>query len=377
MKNFVLISDFSLNSNNRGTAALGYGALSFLYEKGFISDNNVIVEMSLHYNPFKIKKKFTKKKIQGKEIYFYSLHASVFEYVLLMKLGIIIPFLPFGNMIKNLVLVAAINGGDGLSDIYGKELFKSRLPYSYIAMKRKIPLVILPQTIGPFLNEDNKKEIEKILSYANAVFVRDKMFTPELDKMGVRYELTKDLSAYMKPEALDIEIKPGSIGINVSGLTYSNKFLDLAGQFSTYPELIDRLIKLFQNKGKTVYLIPHAYNYSIPEKHNDDLEACRVAYEKLEDKTNIIFIDKDLISPQIKYIISKMSFFCGTRMHANFAAIYTNVPVFGLAYSFKYAGAFESNGLLANQTYMINNLDKSKIDDVIEKIIEFYNMNNL
>lgn len=66
-----------------------------------------------------------------------------------------------------------------------------------------------------------------------------------------------------------------------------------------------------------------------------------------------------------------MSFFCGTRMHANFAAIYTNVPVFGLAYSYKYAGAFEANGLSADQTYLINNFDEFKIDVVIKKMMTF------
>lgn len=60
---------------------------------------------------------------------------------------------------------------------------------------------------------------------------------------------------------------------------------------------------------------------------------------RLKDKTNVVFVDEDLISPRVKYVISKMSFFIGTRMHANFAAIFTNVPLFGLAYSYKFQGA--------------------------------------
>ena len=60
-------------------------------------------------------------------------------------------------------------------------------------------------------------------------------------------------------------------------------------------------------------------------------------------------------------------------MHANFAAIYTNVPVFGLAYSYKFIGAFNANGLDGEaQTYTINNLGKDKIDDVIKKIDSVY-----
>ena len=83
-------------------------------------------------------------------------------------------------------------------------------------------------------------------------------------------------------------------------------------------------------------------------------------------------MDKDLISPQVKYVISKMSFFIGTRMHANFAAIYTNVPVFGLSYSYKFAGAFEANGLSASQTLSIVNMSEKHISDAIMTIDSFY-----
>ena len=71
-----------------------------------------------------------------------------------------------------------------------------------------------------------------------------------------------------------------------------------------------------------------------------------------------------------------MSFFIGTRMHANFAAIYTDVPLFGLAYSYKFAGAFNANGLDGDkQTAMINNIKKEEIDGIIQRIESFYQEN--
>ena len=103
--------------------------------------------------------------------------------------------------------------------------------------------------------------------------------------------------------------------------------------------MIDEIIKYFQKKNRHIYLIPHSYNYHKPEDSNDDLEACKLAYARLEDKSNVTIVDSDLTAPQVKFVISKMTFFCGTRMHANFAAIYSNVPVFGLAYSYKFEGA--------------------------------------
>ena len=191
--------------------------------------------------------------------------------------------------------------------------------------------------------------------------------------MGINYELTKDLSAYMQPEAWDIDVKPNSIGINVSGLAYSNGFRTLAGQFDAYPELIDRLVTFFQGMGHTVYLIPHSYNYEVPEANNDDMVACRAVYKKLKDKSNVVLVDRDLISPQVKYVISKMSFFIGTRMHANFAAIYSGVPVFGLAYSYKFEGAFTANGLDGkSQIAMINNIRTEDIEGIVQKVGRAY-----
>ena len=68
-----------------------------------------------------------------------------------------------------------------------------------------------------------------------------------------------------------------------------------------------------------------------------------------------------------------MAFFIGTRMHANFAAIYSGVPVFGLAYSYKFEGAFNANGLDGkNQTAMINNIKIEDIDEIIKQIENAY-----
>ena len=97
------------------------------------------------------------------------------------------------------------------------------------------------------------------------------------------------------------------------------------------------------------------------------MQASKEFYDGLDDKMNVHFINQDLISPQVKYLISQMDFFIGTRMHANFAAIFTGVPVFGLAYSYKFKGAFENNGIY-NRIYDINNLPESEISKVVSLV---------
>lgn len=375
MKKYVVISGFHLVENNRGSAALGYGSVQFMEERDFLHEGQIIIDYRLFKNPFKKQNRETKVEtceIAGKKWVHITYNVFYGEMLMLKYFHLALPFTQLAKTIKDVDLVAAINGGDGFSDLYNNKLFKSRLVSIDIAMFFKKSLIILPQTLGPFVHRRNYLKARKILKYAKSVFVRDKQFISELEAMGVKYEVTKDLSYYMKPQIFDIHIERNAIGINISGLAYSNKFNALSDQFANYPILMKKLISRFQKMGKTIYLIPHSYNYDFPEVNNDDLQASKDIYNKLENKDKVFLINDDLISPKIKYIISQMSFFIGARMHANFAAIFTNVPLFGLAYSYKFEGAFQENNI-EDSVYMINNMKEEEVSPLIERIVEKYN----
>lgn len=379
MKKYFILSGLGLRDNNRGTAALGYGAFAFLRERGYIDDNSRMLVVKSQGRPFRKKtpeqidgKSLTREILAGKHSYYEEIvFVPWWQWTFYRLTGRALPFTKLQRVFDN-CFVAAINGGDGFSDIYNTATFMMRLPETLMAMRVGMPVVLLPQTMGPFEEPKNRVLAERILRYATAIFVRDDNYNSELNRLGLKYEQTNDLSTYMEPEPWDVDVDtPNAIGINVSGLAYSNTFRTLSGQFGAYPELIDRLITHFQNMGKTVYLIPHSYHYGNPEWSNDDIFACLQAYARLKSKDRVVLVDKDLISPQVKYLISKMSFFCGTRMHANYAAIFTKVPVFGLAYSYKFKGAFERNGIF-NRTAMINDITADQIDGIIRQVDAAY-----
>jgi colanic acid/amylovoran biosynthesis protein len=374
MKKYYIISGLNLHDNNRGTAALGFGSFYFLKEKFNTSDLTALNFVTYKkpwkflFNPDKIETvKISNDIFVTKTVYIWYYSFLIYKFL---------PFLSYftkiGRVIKNVDLVAAINGGDGFSDIYGTNTFNSRLFDINLAIREKIPLVILPQTLGPFNNNNNLLTAERILKYAKKVYVRDLKFKDQLDKFGILFEITKDLSCYMKPEKIDVEVLPKAVGINISGLCYFNKFRDLSGRFDNYSNLIENLIVYFQTKGVPIYLIPHSYNYSTPEVDNDDLQASRDLLDKLANKHNVNLVDRNLSPPQIKFIISQLTFFVGTRMHANFAAIFTNIPVFGLSYSYKYEGAFDYMGL-HNQYASVLDLESDGIVTIINSIDKIYN----
>lgn len=373
-RRFIVLSGFNINDNNRGTAALGYGAISFLKVNNKLKDQNIL-KIRPYKNFFKLSNhKIVEENyiISGNKIKIIILPVFYITYILFKKLGIILPFCRLRSYWKRVDFVAAINGGDGFSDIYGTKTFLARLPESIQAMHTHKTLILLPQTIGPFKEKKNLLIAQKIMRYATSVYVRDNRFEENLKKMNIDYALTHDLSYFMQPEPFDIDIQENAIGLNISGLAYSNNFRALSGKFENYPYLCEQIISLFQKLKKPIYLISHSYNYEKAEKNNDDIEASRNFYQTLKNKSGVILVDRNLTSPQTKYLISKMSFFIGTRMHANFAAIFTKVPVFGLAYSYKFQGSFEKYGLF-NQTAMINNIDRYTADQIIKQIESTYN----
>lgn len=373
MKN-IIISGLNLTDNNRGTQALGYGSFSFLDEKIGIRDFEIIAPR-VYLNPFKRSKyKDNTEEVKNntsiytfKTLYFQliDIWLTVICFKLFRKIFV---FSKFSRIIANNYCIAAINGGDGFSDIYNQESLDKHLLWSRFALLLNLRLIVLPQTIGPFNDSKTHTNALRILKHAYKVYVRDEKFVSVLQANDVSYDLENDLSYYMFPQKFDIEIKANSVGINISGLTYFNNFQKLKGEFTHYKSLIINIVELFQMKQMNIYLIPHSYNFNNPEKDADDLLAILDVYNNLQRKENVYPIYLDMKSPNIKYIISLMSFFIGTRMHANFAAIFTHVPVFGLSYSYKFAGSFERYNL--NESYA--NIRNIEIEDIpkIVSIIE-------
>lgn len=375
MKPYIIISGLDLNDPNRGTAALGYGSFTFLREKGLLNDPVKVVEIHFFVNFFNrnnwgvVKRK---RRIQGIDVEFIRVNIFNPIYKVYLKVGKIPFWSKIARYMSNVQYVAAINGGDGFSDIYGTQTFLGRLTEINFARMYNVPYIFLPQTIGPFAGDENRTLANNILKNAQSIYVRDECYVKELSSLGLRYEVVKDLSFYMKPEDCGIDIKKNAVGINISGLAYDNSFKALTGQFDNYKYLISIIIERFLNNGIPVYLIPHSYDYDFPEVSNDDMTACMDVYRKYSSNPLLSFVDNNLTAPEVKSVISKLTFFVGTRMHSNFAAIYTGVPLYGLAYSSKFEGAFKSNGVFEGNVSMINNVTKNDCNVIVDKIYKYY-----
>lgn len=233
--------------------------------------------------------------------------------------------------------------GDSFSDIYGRQRFNCVLRNLSYALNSGKPLILLPQTIGPFKSDDVKKRARKILESAGAVYARDplsvacaKEILPGLDVFG-----TIDVAFFMQYKKRDAPKKTGiTVGINPSGLLWKGGYTgnNQFGLKDDYQTVIRSIVKyLLLLDGVSVEFIGH--DISGPNAGNtaDDYYVCKLLQKEFPQcKVGPFFY-----SPvEAKSYISGLDLLIGSRMHCCIAAYSGGVSVYPLTYSRKFKGMF-------------------------------------
>lgn len=245
-------------------------------------------------------------------------------------------------------LVIDIGGGDSFSDIYGARRLKRMFWLKYLTHLAGTPLVMAPQTVGPFTKGWSKALAGLSMRLCNVVACRDRMSTKAARALGrvdvieasdVALRLPYDPPA---PRTDDGLIK---VGINVSGLLVSGGYTgkNQFGLTMDYPSLIRDLIAHFQSHadGCEVHLVPHVIVRSGHRMDEDDYRACELLAKEFPGTV----LTPAFASPsEAKTYIAGLDFFTGARMHACIAAFSSGVPVVPMGYSRKFEGLFGSLG---------------------------------
>ncbi len=264
-------------------------------------------------------------------------------------------------------MVFDIGEGDSFSDIYGYARFIKILAGKYLATIFGVPLVMSPQTIGPFKGKASAWAAKHIMSKCEHVVARDYMSSKVLDQ----FQLNNSAEAIDVAFCLDFEksrcnkntsesIK--KIGINVSGLLYNGGYTR-SNQFGLtvdYKVLIDDLLAVLSDKDYLeVHLVPHVISKYLAVE--DDY---RTSLELIEKFPRVIISPRFENPMEAKNYIANMDLFVGARMHATIGAISSGVPVIPLAYSRKFAGLYETIGY----PHVVD-MKMSHKDEIIEKIM--------
>ena len=279
----------------------------------------------------------------------------------------------------------SIAGGDSFSDIYGiRRLIYDALPQILVLLLNK-PLVLLPQTYGPYKSRTARGIARYILRRAKLIYSRDREGLKTVaDLLGgtdgrIRFGYDMGFALEALPPALDVqerlrELKRRGpvIGFNVSGLLYMGGYTrdNMFGLKANYRLLVQKILDcLISEHGYEVLLVPHVFaGQDIPES---DERACEEIHAEFGDRClgHLHYLPGQFDQHEIKYLIGHCDFFIGSRMHACIAALSQCVPAVGLAYSQKFLGVMESVGA-EEMVADLRNLQTDEVLTVVHKACE-------
>jgi len=259
-----------------------------------------------------------------------------------------------------------ISGGDSFTDLYGPCRLKSVAWPKLLALRLRKPLILLPQTYGPFSSPEALGLARRIVRGATMAWARDERsfavlrellgdaFEPSRHRCGVDVAFllpVREPQRTQLPDRLQqwlVAPDPASplAGVNISGLIYNSpeRARSQYGFVADYGALTRGLVLGLIERGARVVLVPHVVT---PLGHYEsDVEASEALVGTLPDAASeSVAIGPAYADPRdVKWLIGRCDWFCGTRMHATIAGLSQGVPTAAIAYSIKTQGVFETCG---------------------------------
>jgi len=294
---------------------------------------------------------------------------------------------PGAQAIRRADAILDVSAGDSFTDLYGPQRFHTIVMPKLIALDAGRPLVLLPQTYGPFKSVQARETAAGIVRQATMAWARDtdsfsalrellgNHFNPVQHRCGVDMafalptlaprNLPPELARWLAPEERS---QYAVVGLNISGLIY-NQPQSAAEQFglrANYRELILTFLNwLMRTSTVRVVLVPHVM---APQGNPEsDYDACCDVRARLEAEfgDRITICSPDYSPSELKWVIAQTQWFAGTRMHSTIAALSSGVPAAAISYSLKTRGVYESCGH-EHQVFELRHLSTAEILQSLE-----------
>lgn len=248
----------------------------------------------------------------------------------------------FWRTVGEVDCVLDIGAGDSFADIYGPRRFTFMMLTKAMGLARGVPLVLSPQTIGPFTKPLYKRAAAFAMRKSQVVFARDETSRDVALQMApdANVKLAVDV-AFVLPFEDRSHLRGGPklrVGVNASGLLMHaaesgrNRF-GLSYDYAVFTRSL--LAALTARDDVEVHLVTHATsNRDVAD--DDGAIADRLAAEFPGTIRVPNFDDPS----QAKSYISGLDFLVSARMHACIGAYSAGTPVVPVAYSRKFSGLF-------------------------------------
>lgn len=295
---------------------------------------------------------------------------------------------PGARLISQADVAMDVSGGDSFTDLYGDFVYRLITEPKRAAIQFGTPLLLLPQTYGPFEDADKRADASSLVRKAHQAWARDERSFDELKSLlGDRFDVSKhrsgvDLAFGLTPDyrpeefepklraLLDDDARP-AVGFNVSGLAYNYPEMaaERYGFKADYRKATMAILRsVLEKSDYALVLVCHVL--SVPGHKESDVDAAHAVQKELErdfpGRVHVSPVSLDACG--LKGLISRTAWFCGTRMHSTIAGLSSGVPTGTIAYSGKAIGVFESIG----QGDQVADARQLETDVVVETVLRSF-----
>jgi polysaccharide pyruvyl transferase WcaK-like protein len=238
-------------------------------------------------------------------------------------------------------------GGDNLSYDYG--LLATLLFFSplHAAVLRGVPTTVWAGSVGPFSGRPRwERRFADVLRRVDLIAVREPLTQEYLEEIGVRDNIRRVADpAFLLPacptelpEEVEGALQGGAIGINLAPLMVRYNKLSAADWMA---QAVCMVAEVRRKTTAPILLVPHVMMPPSVFPANDDYEFLKTLLSRLpsDAKDGIWLYDaRNDDCRQIKWVISRLRVFGGSRFHSMIAALSCGVPAFCIGYGVKARG---------------------------------------
>ncbi|MBU1250003.1 MAG: polysaccharide pyruvyl transferase family protein [Actinobacteria bacterium] len=257
--------------------------------------------------------------------------------------------------------IAALASADALLDqggitfTDGREKFllynvASILP----ALNLHVPVIKCAQAIGPFEGRINRWASQVFLPKVTLIVTRGAITHDFADGLGLTntvrgadyafsLELAGDERESLEP-LIDLSFvdAPGDVVGFAPSVVMQKKVDGRGGQY--VHGLVDAIVATL-DAGHRALLVPHSTRAGIEKTHNNDLPLCREIAREVGERAGFLFVDEELSSQQLRYLIGRTTRFVTSRFHAMISSLSMAVPTVVIGWSHKYQEVLDLFGL--------------------------------
>lgn len=275
------------------------------------------------------------------------------------------------GMLRTLVASALSRGQEGVIDpaevdlvldasgfafsdqwgIYRARRLATKMSRSY---RRRQPLILLPQALGPFRDPDVARWCAEVLLRAELVCARDersRAAVAELVKLP-RLRRYPDFTACVEP------LRSGDVDLpsEFCAIVPNFRMMDKAKDGELYLKLLHHAILSVRARHLNPVFVLHdaAEDHRIPE----------LMGERVRDIEVLTHADPRVL----KWILGRAGFVIGSRYHALISSLSQGVPCIGMGWSHKYPELFSD--FSCSELLIVDMADHSLFDSALDRLCD-------